>query len=396
MFFKFSDKYLILIFLFCFSLGQGSDFENELKNNRDRLSAIKSEINNLKSHLSETQKTALSLNQQLHLIDKEMALIVRAKGLLSREQQILEIRSENNKVNLAETKEKLNKLKNLYSDRLVYMYKYGKIKNLELLLTARSFNQALVRYRYLRLIAEYDEKTIISIMKKQSEIEALQIQLSDDLKAKNQAIMNKKSEEEDYKSKRSEKNLILAKVNKDKKYYQNQIALKLQEQQKLNSIIVALEHTRKNQGTGIPSHEFVTIDFDNFNKGKGKLPWPVHGKIISKFGKQYDPVSKTSVNNSGIEIQSKIGTPVKCVFTGVIRMITYMGGYGNTVIVDHGNGFYTVYSHLGEIYVNRNDVIQTNQIIAQVGESGSLAGSKLHFEIYGGNQPYNPQSWLRK
>ena len=77
-------------------------------------------------------------------------------------------------------------------------------------------------------------------------------------------------------------------------------------------------------------------------------------------------------------------------------MITYMGGYGNTIIIDHGNGYYTVYSHLGEIYVSRNDVIQTNQIIAQVGESGSLAGSKLHFEIYGGNQSYDPQAWLRK
>lgn len=396
MFFRLKYPTLIFLVLILCTLIPANEYENELRNNRSRLNAIKSEINNLKSQLSKTQKKALTINQQLGLIDKEMSLVAQAKGLLLREQQILERRSANNKVNLEETKEKLAKLKKLYSDRLVYMYKYGKVKNIELLLTAKSFNQALVRYRYLKLIAEYDEKTILSIMKKQSEIEALRIQLSDDLKAKNHSINNKKREEETYKSKHNEKNYLLAKVNKNKKYYQNQISIKQREQEKLTSIISILEKARKEKGDAPSSREFVTIDFDNFNKGKGKLPWPVHGKIVSKFGKQYDPVSKTSVNNSGIEIQSKIGTPVKCVFTGVVRMITYLGGYGNTIIIDHGKGFYTVYSHLGEIYVSRNNVVQTNQIIAQVGESGSLAGSKLHFEIYGGNQSFNPQVWLRK
>ena len=167
MFFRLNyRKLIILILIFC-SINPASEFENELRNNRNRLSEIKSELSNLKNQLNKSQKKALSLNQQLGLIDKEMSLIAQAKGLLLREQQILETRSINNRVNLEETKEKLAKLKNLYSDRLVYMYKYGTVKNIELLLTAKSFNQAFVRYRYLKLIAEYDEKTILSIMKRQ-------------------------------------------------------------------------------------------------------------------------------------------------------------------------------------------------------------------------------------
>ena len=82
---------------------------------------------------------------------------------MQREQRILERRSANNQTKLKDTKEKLADLKKLFSERLVYMYKYGKIKNLELLLTSQSFNQAFVRYRYLKLIAEYDEKTIRDI-----------------------------------------------------------------------------------------------------------------------------------------------------------------------------------------------------------------------------------------
>ena len=247
-----TKKYTIVCLLFFYSFLYPNDFENELKNNRSRLSEIKSEINNLKGQLSKSQKQALSINQQIGIIDKEMSLIAQAKGLLQREQQILEIRSKNNETNLKDTKEKLEKLKKLYSDRLLYMYKYGKVKNLELLLTSKSFNQAIVRYKYLKLIADYDEKTILAIKKKQSEIEALQIQLSDDLEAKNHSINNKLQEEDAYKFKRLEKNSLLTKVNKNKKYFQNQIIVKQREQEKLNSIIVALEKARKEQSGAAP------------------------------------------------------------------------------------------------------------------------------------------------
>ena len=370
--------------------------ERELINNRGRLNKIKSEISNLKKQLSKSQKAALSVNRQIDLIDKEISLIARAKGLMVREQRILEKRSSNNRLKLKETKQKLDKLKKLYAERLVYMYKYGKIKNLALLLTANSFNQAFVRFRYLKMIAEYDEKTINSIKEKQISIEKMQAQMADDIDAKDRSILEKQKEEQNYKTRLDEKNSLLSNIKKDQSFYNAQISIKKQEQAKLNSLIAVLERTRKKQKSSVSTEEFVIIDFENFKKGKGKLPWPVKGKIVSKFGKQYDPVSKTSVNNSGIEIQGKIGTPVKCVFTGVVRIVTYLGGYGNTVIIDHGNGYYTVYSHLGEIYIRKNDVVETNQIIAQVGDSGSLAGSKLHFEIYGGNQSFDPQKWLKR
>lgn len=371
------------------------DYEKDLQNNRVRLSDIQSEISSLKNQLIAAKEKALSVTDQIKLIDREMSLIARAKGLLLTEQHILERRLENNSIKLSDTRIKLKKLKVLYEDRLRYMYKYGKVKNLELLLTSNSFNQAFVRYKYLKLIADYDEKTIHEIAENQQKIEQLQKKLTEDIDAKDRSLQNKKTEEGKYISRRKEKNGLLSQINRNQNYFKSQISVKQQEQAKLTSLITTLEKTRKAQAGKGSTKEFVTIDFDNFNKGKGKLPWPVHGKIISTFGKQYDPVTKTSINNSGIEIQANIGSPVKNVFVGVVRMITYLGGYGNTVIIDHGKSFYTVYSHLGEIYVGKNDVVDTNQIIAQVGESGSLAGSKLHFEIYGGNKANNPQSWLR-
>ena len=73
-----------------------------------------------------------------------------------------------------------------------------------------------------------------------------------------------------------------------------------------------------------------------------------------------------------------------------------MGGFGNTVIVDHNNGYYTVYAHLDEIAVKKFQILQAGSVIGTVGDSGSLEGAKLHFEIYANNEPQNPTRWLKK
>jgi len=380
------------------------DYDSQLRQNRSRLDAIRDEIDSLKKQLQSTEKKAGSIDQQINQIDKEIALIARTKGLLLREQRLLEQRLKNSRLELNDTRDKMQKLKDLYAQRLVYTYKHGKVRDLELILTAQSLNQALIRYRYLARIAEQDEKTIRQIEEKENRIRELQRQLTADLEAKNRSLREKLAEEQRYKARLDEKQQLLASVKKDESFYQRQITQKQQEREKLTQLIATLERERKlalerqrtqKPDSPRPAEAPVVIDFDDFKKGKGRLPWPVSGKVISKFGKQYDAASRTYVTNSGIEISSELGAPVKSVFTGVIRMITYLSGYGNTVIIDHGHGYYTVYSHLGEIYVQKNDVVDNNQVIARVGDSGALAGSKLHFEIYGGNQTYDPLAWLK-
>ena len=93
----------------------------------------------------------------------------------------------------------------------------------------------------------------------------------------------------------------------------------------------------------------------NFTKMKGKLSWPVQGKIISRFGNQKNQKLKTITENVGIEIQAAVGTPVITVLDGVISTITYIRGHGNIIIIDHGGGFSTVYAQVDEIIVNENE-----------------------------------------
>ncbi len=387
-------RYLLLFLPFL--VGAQSAVDRELNSNRGRLSELRREISQLRGQLADMQKKAHSVQDQLQLIEKQMGLIAQTKGLLLKQQRLLEKRARQNREELINTRLTLKRLKKLYAGRIRYMYKYGRIRELELLLTSESLNQAFVRLRYLNRIADYDEKTIASIEKKQKKIENLQKQMAADLKEKQRSLQQKRLEEQIFAQKRRERNKLLAQIEKDSRFYKKQIDLKEKERKRLSGLIAVLEQKRRARDLERrETNEPPVIDFDDFKKSKGRLPWPVKGRVVSNYGKDYDPKTKTYVTNSGIEISSTIGTPVKCVFTGQVSLITYMSGYGNTIIIDHGQGYYSVYSHLGEIYVQKGDRVEGNQIIALIGDSGSLAGSKLHFEIYAGNRATNPRTWLR-
>ncbi len=388
----------IVVALFVISTGLAqtqTDYDAQLAKNRAMLEKLQDEIRKIKSELSQSRERESSVMQQIALIDKEMSLIARSKGLLEQKRRIIENKIAANNRKLKKTRQRLSDLKDLYARRVIYAYKYGKIRNLELILTADSFNQALIRYRYLRKIAEQDERTIHSIEEKKEKIRQLQQELREDLAEKRANIKAKEAEEEHYQSRKAQKRALLKKLQWNQDLYQKQLARKQKEKERLDNLILALERKRRyQQQSGRKDDDYVQFDYEDILKARGKLPWPVQGKIVSRYGKQHDPLSKTYIKNTDIEIQSPLGTPVKSVFSGVVRMITYLPGYGNTLIIDHGKGFYTVYSHLNEIYVKKNDIVKTGEVVATVGDSGSLEGSKLQFGIYGGQKTYDPLTWL--
>ena len=376
----------------------------KLNLNRQLLKELNAQIEDLRQKILATKRKEADLELQIRLIDKEMALIMRSKGLLEQEMQLLQKKISQKQQELNEAEQRLKKLKNLYAARAVYSYKYGRIKNLELLLGSHSLNQALIRLKYLQQIARHDENLIKSIDKKRLQIAAIKKSLEATLQQKDLAYREIQKKTNQYLARRTEKQGLLKKLKSTHYNFQKQLTQKDRERKRLMDLIAALEKERlekerlakekKRQQPALTGTSEPAFNFENFRKARGHLPWPVKGKIITRYGKQRDPISKTYIKNTDIEIKAKPGTPVKCIFPGVVRTITYLPGYGNTVIVDHGKGYYSVYSHLAQIYVYRNVPVKQNQIIGKVGESGYLGRVSLRFGIYGSNKTYNPESWL--
>jgi septal ring factor EnvC (AmiA/AmiB activator) len=127
---------------------------------------------------------------------------------------------------------------------------------------------------------------------------------------------------------------------------------------------------------------------------KGRLPWPVQGKIIGKFGTIRNPDTGVVIDNVGIDIQAKSGTEVKSVLDGVVSTITYIRSHGKIIIIDHGGGFSTVYAQVDNIMVHENEYVQKGDTIATVVKIKNGDPEKLHFEVWGNQQKLNPQIWL--
>ena len=123
---------------------------------------------------------------------------------------------------------------------------------------------------------------------------------------------------------------------------------------------------------------------------------PVKGKIVSLFGKFKNTQYQVLNFRSGIEIQTERGEPIQAVYAGKILYADWFKGYGNMIIIDHGESFYTVYAHIEEIFKAAGDVVETGEVMATVGDTGSITGSKLYFEVRHHGKPLDPMQWLEK
>lgn len=123
---------------------------------------------------------------------------------------------------------------------------------------------------------------------------------------------------------------------------------------------------------------------------------PVKGKIKYFFGPYKN--SKFNVVNfrSGIVIQADRGEPIRAVFDGKILYASWFKGYGNMIIVDHGDNYYTVYAHAQELFASKGDIVEKGEVVATVGDTGSLIGPNLHFEVRHHGKPVDPLKWIKK
>jgi septal ring factor EnvC (AmiA/AmiB activator) len=270
------------------------------------------------------------------------------------------------------------------------------LKDLEILLTASSFNQLLVRYKYMQIIARQEKIQVHTISNQIIQINQLEQSLTIDLHQLNLTLKEKEEQQKNYLIKKEEKRSLIAKLKWTSANLQQRLREAQSEYERLQNIIASLEKQRNmREQQGQLSSDYARLNPKNFASNKGRFPWPVRGKILHTYGRQHDIKLNTIVNNTGIDIQAKAGTDVRVIYTGIVVMITYLSGYGNTVIIDHGEGYYTVYSHLNEIYVQKDLLVETGSVIASVGDSGSLEGSMLHFAVFVNQQVEDPESWLK-
>lgn len=365
--------------------------DNDIKKKQSELQKLQKEINLWEQKLENRQKKEKATLELLDTYDQQLLALRKLIKNLRESQKSLEREIDNTKFKIGEIEKKLSFIKKQYTNYVINAYKHGKIYDLELLVTAKSYNQLLIRSKYLQKFSEYRKRDIQKIGEKFEELQKQQNILENQLEELNQLLQNKATEEKRLIARSEERKKILTQIKRDKQNFQKELERKRKAVKDLENLITKLiEDEEKEKDIKTTYSESAAGIFEI---RKGKLPWPVKtGKLIGKFGIQQHPVLKTYSNNTGIDIAVPPGTNVHAIADGVVATIWWLPSYGNLIIINHFNNYRTVYANLSEIDVNEGDKVTEGTIIGKSGES--INGAQIHFEIWKGREKQNPEVWL--
>ena len=387
--------------------------ERELQKLRNEIGAYEAKLRDSEKRERSTLERLDDLEQQAVLIKQLVEKLKDEEGQLTKEIGLA-------KGSIEELERQLQFLKTHYAGYVRSVYKNGRVYDLELLFSSRSINQMYIRIEYLKKFSDQRAEDLRRIVQKKNEVERQDNQLQESLKEERRLLAEKTREESNLKRKTNQRQQVLRQIRKDKKVYRQELTRKTAALKKIEQLIADLiekerlrreeakkkreaaaarERERKKEKlatTSVPETPVLDIEpTGTFAQRKGRLRWPVaSGVIESRFGNQTHPVLKTVTQNSGVDISVKVGTNVAAVAEGEVSILSFIPGYGNVVILNHYDGFRTVYAHLSEISVVEAQKVGEGDVIGKSGDT--IAGSVLHFEIWREREKQNPELWLAR
>ena len=373
------------------------DFDAELNYQSGAIDKVKKEIEETRRKIKSENKKEKSTSRRLSNIDKEISLTNKLYNQLKNELNKTEVEIDKLSKGIQANEQQLSKLRYRYSQRIVQMYKKGTLSDIEKILSSSSWRQAIYRTKYMGIISDIDQKTQNKIKSLLIDIGKQRISLESNYR--NKVRLKKDQEESKVSLRASRKNRQreLDKIRKNQTELTKYLEEKQAGMQELEALLKKIRQDKSSYDRADRIKKQQTaLKTQVFSKLKGQLPWPASGRVVKKFGRSWNPERKTTTENPGIDIKGKPGSPVRSIIGGIISTITYIRGYGTTLIIDHGGGFYTVYSHITNVEANEGQEVQAGDVIAYMGDAGSVEGSKLHFEIWGNGQKLNPEKWLMK
>jgi len=194
----------------------------------------------------------------------------------------------------------------------------------------------------------------------------------------------------------AKRRVILAKVRDERAYHERMVGELTEASNRLEAFIRELQAKQRKLAKIPPPKSGIEPPAVGFGALKGRLPWPTEGRIVTGYGAQVHPRFGTRTFRNGVDIEAAVGRDVLAVHAGHVIYTGWFKGYGNLIIVDHGNEYYTLYAHIAEIEAKEGDDVRQGQRIGTVGDTGSLAGPRLYFEVRYQGKPQDPEQWLRQ
>ena len=353
--------------------------KSEYDNIQKKIEKKKKELKAVKKRGSSVLSDLDNVNKQLRVTESELKKF--RTRIRNTEAKISQVEAE-----ISSNEGEMKKYRTWIKNKLKALHKYGHSPDIVLLfLNSDNVSQITRNAKYLQIIADYEHgllnnfrKNVETLNEKEKRLKGLKTQLV-------QTRENLRKEEISLEQKQKSKKKLLASIKREETSYYKMLKELEEAAKKLLEIIRESERQKADMYAA-----------KGFSKLKGTLPWPLNGKIGIPYGTQKDPQFNTPIFRSGAFIQSNTDKLAKAVHNGKVVFAEWFKGYGQLVIVNHGEGYHTLYGSLSEIFPNVGDIIKREQIIGRVGSSGILNSPGVYFELRYKGKPLDPSQWLKR
>lgn len=370
---------ILPVFLFLFFFASVCHSEDA----KGKYRKIQNEIKNEEENLRQAQKRESSVSSQLQAMDGEVS---KYEGRLDFEKRRLA--SINRKIGLTnagieKTKQELLKRQNWLKAKLIGLWKNGQTEDLVMLLGADDMGSFLRRWRYLEILAKLGKSQEDSYRDSLNELQQQEASLSGLVSGLRQEESRAALAKSRLNMKRQEKQNLLASIKGQKASYEAMLDGLKEASRKLLAVINRSNAASQYNGKG-------------FRGMKSRLPWPVRGSVVFRYGRGTDPVFGTPIFRNGIYIRTAANAMVRNIFEGKVIYANWFKGYGQLVIINHGGGYNSLYADLNEIFLKVGDIIMKRAKVGKAGESAMVNAPSLYFEIRYRGKPLDPMQWLAR
>jgi murein hydrolase activator len=348
------------------------------------LDRVRSEIRQLRQRLEQVRGEAQTVARELEAVELDLAIRTRELEVAHQAEAVLEARQGATVAQIDELLLQIERQRGDLKKRLVALYRLGGLSYLRLLLSLEQEGSPFEAISMLNYVVSRDARTVSRFQASHDQLSLRQTELADQRLRLQELVAGIEANRNAIAEARAEKERLLAKLQSEEQGAARQLAELEEKARRLQRLIETL--SLQKQGID-PEIDVRTV--------QGALPWPVSGKVIERFGRQRSPKFATWTINNGIKVEAAPGSEVRAVFQGTVLYSQWFKGYGNLIILDHGNRVFSLYGNLKAPVVTVGDRIASGQTIAGAGESEEGSAGYLYFEIRHDNKPEDPRKWLR-
>ena len=385
---SFYPFFLLLIFIFISPLH--ADFDAELSDEQREekqleLNKLREQMNALRKNIEHKQQEKDSASKILKNIEVrigERAYVLRKinRHLRKQSRELVKLKKQHKK-----TRNKLASQRNILKEQIRSAYMIGRQEYLKLLLNQENpsaVGRTLTYYDYFhKARTHHIDEAIVTIKKLDGLTEQVKVKSNELKTSRKQQRREKQKLEDDF----MDRSIVVKKMEKELANEGNRLKKLLANEKQLQHLLTEIQNIMPSMLTEVDKRE-------TFGKRRGQLKWPIKGKVKRLFGRSRQAAN---VSWNGVVIPSKEGKEVKAISHGRVAYADWLRGYGMLVIIDHGDGYMTLYGYNQALYKETGDWVEEGEVIATVGSSGGQKKSGLYFEVRVKGKPSNPVKWCR-